>query len=137
MIKSGMFYLTLSVVFSGAWGILTKIASVNLQWGTTQLLTSLGGLVIVFLVCVPVGGATFHFERPYLIGALAGVLIAIANIAYFKSLETVPLSVAYPVLALNLLIPVLAGILFLGEPVTWTKALGVLFALAAVVLLGM
>jgi len=136
MTRSGVFYLAVSVLFSGAWGVLTKVASVNLHWGTTQLLTSLGGLVIVFLICIP-SGATFHFERPYLIGALAGVLIAVANIAYFKSLETIPLSVAYPILALNLLIPVLGGILFLGEPVTWTKALGVLFAFVAVVLLGM
>jgi transporter family protein len=136
MTRSGVFYLALSVLFSGAWGILTKIASVNLHWGTTQLLTSLGGLIIVFSICIP-AGATFHFERPYLVGALAGVLIAIANISYFKALETVPLSLAYPIIALNLLIPVLGGILFLGEPVTWTKALGVLFALVAVVLLGM
>ncbi|MSS73825.1 MAG: hypothetical protein EXS64_20415 [Candidatus Latescibacteria bacterium] len=136
MTRSGFFYLTLSVVLSGAWGVLTKMASVKLHWGTTQLLTSLGGLVIVFLICIP-AGATFHFERPYLIGALAGVLIAIANISYFKALETIPLSLAYPILALNLLIPVLVGILFLGEPVTWAKALGVLFALMAIILLGM
>lgn len=135
MTRSGFFYLMLSMLLSGAWGVLTKVASVNLQWGTTQLLTSLGGLVVVFMVCIP-AGAAFHFERPYLIGALAGVVIAIANISYFKALETIPLSVAYPVLALNLLIPVMAGVFLLGEPMTWTKGLGALFALAAVVLLG-
>jgi transporter family protein len=135
MNRSGALYLALAVLMYGGWGVLTKIASVKLHWGTTQLLNVIGSILIVLVFCVPAGVA-FHFERPYLVGTVAGVLVALGNITYFKALETTPVSVAYPILALNLLAPVLAGVLFLGEPVTWTKALGVLFALAAVVLLG-
>jgi transporter family protein len=134
--RGGLAYLALAVLGWGSWGVLTKVASVRLHWGTTQLLTVVGSTLVVLFLCIP-AGAAIRLGRPYLVGVLAGVLVALGNVAYFKAVETVPVSVAYPVGALNLLLPVLAGLLFMGETLTWTKVLGVLFALAAVILLGL
>ena len=79
-------------------------------------------------------------DRPSLLAALvtppvmAGfALYGIAAIIWLKVLSMLPLSTAYPILSLNFLLIPLASRLFLGEPLTGTKILGLLLVVSGIV----
>ncbi|QZY00162.1 EamA family transporter [Halobaculum rubrum] len=65
----------------------------------------------------------------------AGVCLAGAVVGYFRALSTGPVSVVVPVFGLFLVVGAILGIVVLGEPVTIRKALGIVLAGVAVVLL--
>jgi undecaprenyl phosphate-alpha-L-ara4N flippase subunit ArnE len=65
---------------------------------------------------------------PVIIGAVA--LYGVATIFYVIALQRVPLVLAYPFMALGFIIVPLGAMFFLGEPVTWRYAAGVVLILA-------
>ena len=71
--------------------------------------------------------------NPFLIGGL--VIYLGATILWIWLLRTIPLSVAYPFMALAFLfVPILAAA-FLGEPLSFNSALGALLIVAGICLI--
>jgi uncharacterized membrane protein len=64
-----------------------------------------------------------------------GLLTGIAYATYILALARGSISVVAPVVALYFVVPSLLGIIFLGEQITLTKALGAGFASLAIFLL--
>ena len=54
---------------------------------------------------------------------------------YYTAIARGPLSVVIPIFNMNLIIPAVLGFLFLNEPMTVSKILGLIFASLAVVFL--
>jgi drug/metabolite transporter (DMT)-like permease len=71
---------------------------------------------------------------PYVWAGLA--LFGVSSVLWIKVLTRAPLSLAYPLTALNYLIILLLSWRFLGEPITAAKGLGVLAVCVGVVLIG-
>lgn len=70
------------------------------------------------------------------LGLLNGLVLTLADIAYFKlSNIGMNISTLSTLAALHVTVPVILGILIMGEAVTLKKALGMFFALLAVYLL--
>lgn len=63
------------------------------------------------------------------------VLLAIAVLTLYMAIQRGPVSVVMPIYGLNAMITALLGILFLQEAVSVEKVLGLILAIAAVVLL--
>ena len=68
-------------------------------------------------------------------GCLIGAWWAGIMVLYYTALDRGPISVVIPIFSLNLIIPAVLGFIFLNEPVTASKILGLIFACLAVVLL--
>ncbi|TAG27222.1 MAG: hypothetical protein EAZ37_05730 [Burkholderiales bacterium] len=62
-------------------------------------------------------------------------LYGLSAIIWLWVLSRVPVSTAYPLVAFGFVLTMVGGIWLLGEPFSWTKALGCLFIVLGVVLL--
>ena len=56
-------------------------------------------------------------------------------VLYYTAIARGPLSVVIPLFSLNLVIPAVLGFIFLNEPLTFSKGLGLVFACLSVMLL--
>lgn len=73
--------------------------------------------------------------RPLLFLTIGGMLLGVGTASFLVLLEKMPVSVARPLLGLNILIAVLTGVFVLGETLTISKWIGIALALVAIGLL--
>lgn len=66
---------------------------------------------------------------------LAGIAMGLGVILYYIALNQFELSIAKPLVSLNVLVTVSLSIVILKERITWMKVIGILLAIAALVLL--
>jgi len=120
----------------GLWGVTAKLAADRLgHWRSALVYSAVSFLTILALslanrVCfreTPVPGLA--------LAALAGLFGGLAIASFQKAITTGPLSSSISMTALYPLIPVIYGIMLLGEEVTLTRGIGMGLALAAGVLL--
>lgn len=82
---------------------------------------------------VDVAGLTGLITNPFLIVAL--IIYGLGTIIWIFLLKSVPLSFAYPFMALTfVLVPLLAWY-FLGEPLTWRKGFGTALVMAGLIVI--
>ena len=74
-------------------------------------------------------------SNPFIWLGLIGEFSAL--VFYLWVISRVPLSLAYPVLAMNYLVVVLESALFLGESVSWTRIIGVVIIIVGVGIVGL
>ena len=129
---TGFTYLAVCMV---TWGLATfamKVAGSRLDPMTVAAYNLIGYLSVgAFLL----PKAEFGLSRYHVVSVLIGALFVVGNMAFYKLSQTTDVSSLAPLTALNLAIPVLLGILVLGEPPTVRKAMGIVLALAALYLL--
>jgi drug/metabolite transporter (DMT)-like permease len=73
--------------------------------------------------------------NPFIWLGLIGEFSALAF--YLWVISRVPLSLAYPILAMNYLVVVLESAVFLGETVSWVRVAGVCVIIAGVAIVGL
>jgi len=74
-------------------------------------------------------------SRFSLYAGVAGVFLGVAFLLYFTALAKAPVSVVSPIFALGPLLPALVGIIALHEPLTASKAIGLVLACSSIILL--
>ena len=79
---------------------------------------------------VSVSGYLVHESAQYMYAA--GVLLAVAIVAYYRALELGPVSVVAPIFGTFFVLSAIIGIVFLEEPFTLRKGLGVVLAGVAI-----
>ena len=132
-----MDYLTMSflaLVLNGFNTFAVKMVSQHLH-PALILVTKfgVGGLFLFFYM--------YHSQVPLVwnrhvfYGCLIGIWWAGTMVLYYTAIARGPLSVVIPIFNMNLIIPALLGFIFLNEPVTFSKILGLIFACLALVLL--
>lgn len=82
---------------------------------------------------VNIAGITSLISKDIMIGLC---LYGLSTLFYLKALKTIPLSVAYPMIALSYVFVVLVGVFFLEETISPISVMGLLFVLIGVFLLG-
>jgi bacterial/archaeal transporter family protein len=118
-----------------AWGMATfamKIVGERLD-PMTLVGFNLLGYVVVSVFFVP--KMALGITRFHILAVAIGVMFAIGNLAFYKLSQTHGVSLLAPLTALYVAIPVILGILVLGEPMTVRKGLGILLAVGAIYLL--
>ena len=105
------------------------------------------GPTVAFLSCFLIAPVTYAYiyftETPFIpeqeiyLGYtfLIVVLLAVAVLTLYMAIQRGPVSVVMPIYGLNAMITALLGILFLHETVSVEKVLGLILAIAAIVLL--
>lgn len=119
----------------GMWGLATfamKLVGTRLDPITIAAFNMFGYLSVgAFLF----PKASWGFTRYHLLAAVIGAMFVLANMAFYKLSQTEQVSALAPLTALYVMVPVLLGITFLGEPPTVRKLIGVALGLASLYLL--
>jgi len=132
-----MDYLTmtlLSMVLIGFNTFAVKLVSQNVP-PALLLVTKFGIGVIGLLIYLSYTKVPFVWNKHVLYVCLIGAWWSGIMVLYYTAIARGPLSIVIPIFSLNLIIPAILGFIFLHEPVTASKILGLIFACLALVLL--
>jgi transporter family protein len=132
-----MDYLTmtlLSMVLIGFNTFTVKLISQNLH-PALLLVTKFGIGVIGLFIYLSYTKVPLVWNKYVFYGCLIGAWWSGIMVLYYTAIARGPLSVVIPIFSLNLIIPAILGFIFLHEPVTVSKVLGLIFAALALVLL--
>jgi transporter family protein len=132
-----MDYLTLtllSMVLIGFNTFAVKLVSHNLH-PALLLVTKFGVGVVGLFFYLSYSKVPIVWNRYVLYGCLVGLWWSGIMVMYYTAIARGPLSVVIPIFNMNLIIPAVLGFLFLNEPMTVSKILGLIFASLAVIFL--
>jgi len=132
-----MDYLTmtlLSMVLIGFNTFAVKLVSQNLH-PALLLVTKFGIGVVGLFFYLGYAKVPLVWNKYVIYGCLIGAWWSAIMVLYYTAIARGPLSVVIPIFSLNLIIPAILGFIFLHEPVTVSKVLGLIFACLALILL--
>ncbi len=133
--KSGWLFLALNILGYGLWGFVAKISqNKGASSPVLSTLTTIGMVIVTLLIFVPqLNVSQLGLDKSYLLpGIAAGVFVGLGNLFLYKSLETLPFSIAYPASGLYVLLTVVLAILFLKEQLTVSRCIGIACSILAV-----
>lgn len=134
----GFLYLSGAIILMGVKTVLLRAGILHGGTNNARMSRSLAQTVTVLLIIyVALGTSGFAvpgtFEIIYHI--INGCFGGLAFILFCKGLESIEVSTARPLLSFRMIIPVSLGIIILEEALTLEKALGIIFAFTAIILL--
>src|SRR5262245_35615870 len=128
----------LAVVFWGAWGLLSKVASVDLSPALIHVLSTAGAFCVAPFLVRGLPPEPARARKGMIVSAGAGILGSSGNILLYAALSrgglasvVVPLTALYPVLTIAL------AIVFLRERLWRDQLIGLVLAPAAILFLSM
>lgn len=117
----------LSALFAAGTAILAKIGIAGMD---VNLATAIRTSVVVIFTWLlagatrPPGGFPALSNRAWLFLILSGLATGLSWLCYFHALQAGPASRVAPVDKLSVVLVILFGSVFLGEPLTWAKGVG-------------
>jgi bacterial/archaeal transporter family protein len=140
MNKPYLFWAFLGMVGYSFTALLVKLATASGRFSGFFVLMISASMVVI-------SSATISFLRgemkafhnlatvdgAFLLGT--GVALAIAVVSYFHALSIGPASIVVPVFGMFIVGGAVLGLLFLHEPLTLRKAMGILLAIASIYLI--
>ena len=141
-----MLCLTAAAVFTGltyfvtSFGQLTAMRMLASGFAMAELAVSTT-IVSIFAIGIVVARGElkpliFDLERGTLAWAIAGgIALTVAVSSLFHALSLGPANVVVPIYGMFIIGGSLLGVLFLGEPMTWNKIVGLAAAVLGVVLI--
>jgi transporter family protein len=121
----------LSLLFWGLWGFLTKISANKASPESLMALFALSSLLLSLLG----GGIKLKFDGGWGWALSAGVTGALGFFFFYKALAKGPVTVVIPLTSLYIVVSSILAMLFLSEPLVFKKAVGILCAILAIILL--
>lgn len=135
MSRSIIFSLAATLLW-GVWGITAKLAADRLGHWPSLLLYSAVSFTVISVMFALSGSTLRHVQATgVLLAVAAGLTGGLAVAAFQKALSCGPLSSSISLTALYPVIPVLYGIIILGEKITVARGTGMGLAIVAGVLL--
>jgi transporter family protein len=130
-----LFYALLCVVWWGVWGFLSKLGSDQASPQQLQVLFTIGIIPPSVLAWAQLGFKVETDRRGAIYGILNGVFTGLGMLAYYAALARGQASIVGPFTALFPLLTLALALAFLRERINRVQAAGMIFALAAIVLL--
>jgi len=136
--NKGWLVLFLSILSFGFFGFLARISQLK---GASSflltILTAIGAGMIALFICLPQidFSSLKQVKSCVLPGIAAGLCVGLGNIFLYKSLQTIPASIAFPANGLWILVTVFLCLVFLKEQINLIQGCGIMFAFFAVFLL--
>jgi transporter family protein len=133
---SWVFWALLSALFAAATAIFAKLGVTGVD---SNFATAVRTTVVVFLAwALALATRTegsFHVpsNRTWLFLTLSGLATGLSWLCYFRALQLGPASRVAPIDKLSVVLVIGFAALFLGERLTWGKALGGLLIVAGVI----
>jgi bacterial/archaeal transporter family protein len=119
----------------GLWGVLTKLASARLSVAQMQVMFTLGMLPLAIAALIGMRGKLERDLRGAAYGILNGVFTGLGLLAYDAAMSKGKASIVGPLTAMFPLVTVGLAVIVLRERINRVQAVGVVLALAAIILL--
>ncbi len=135
----GYLFLTfLSMSSFGVYYFLVKILSIHIPSPVIALISNAVALLVIYSYIYFTKVPILPKHKIYIVYSLIiSIPISIGLIILYLAIERGPVSIVMPIIGINSMVAVLLGISILRERVTIRKGLGVLLAVAAIVLLSL
>lgn len=133
-VDGGTAWLTFALLALGSWGVwgfLTKVVAQRVSWPMMMLMFGAASLLLG-IAALP---GRPRIDAAHGIGMAAGVAGAFGFFFFYRAIADGPATTVIPITSLYVAVAVVLAFVFLGEPLTVKRALGVGLAVAAVVLL--
>jgi transporter family protein len=132
-----MLFIFLSFTMYGMWAFLPKIASRHLDAKTILVFETIGTIAIVLVLFASMGlrASTHRIGVP--VAILAGACGALGSLFFLLALAKGNTSVVVTATALYPLLVIVLSAVFLKEAMTVTQGIGIVFAIAAMILFSM
>jgi len=143
MLQSYVFWALLGMAGYSFTMLFAKLAERSGAVSTYMVLavsTTIVPIVAITIVALrgELRSLIFELDRAPLLWAIAGgVALTIAVSSLFHALSLGPANVVVPIYGMFIIGGSLLGVLFLGEPMTWNKIVGLIAAVAGVVLISL
>lgn len=134
--ESYIIFALIGMVLFGLNGILYKVAP-NTDSATLTFISFLASAIVAFIYWFFFVPEKTVSTPGIAIGALAGALAVGALIFLIAALQMGKASIVMPIRSLSAAVTVVLAILFLSEKITVVKALGIVLAIIAAVLLAL
>jgi transporter family protein len=133
-----LFWALLSAVFAAATALLAKVGIAGIDSNLATAIRTTVVLVFTWAIALSLGhhhALALISRRSWIFLVLSGIATGLSWLCYFRALQLGPASSVAPIDKLSVVIVIVCAWLFLGESLTWLKALGgLLIAIGAVVL---
>ncbi len=129
-------YSLLCLLLWGMWGLFLKLAYEGSTWLEVYFLSAVASFTLALSVFI-LGGGKVTTSKSMVLALLAGLFGGGGYILFMKALETGKASIVIPLTALYPAVTVVLALLFLGEKLSTTQAVGIALAVIATILLSM
>jgi transporter family protein len=130
-----MLYSILTMILWGLWGVFIKVASSSYTWTQVYVSSNMALLAVVTLVVLVYKPNVLASKQVFLVALAGGFMGTLGYISMIKALQAGPASVVVAATALYPAVTAVVSKAVLGEALNLSKALGIAFAIAAIVLL--
>jgi bacterial/archaeal transporter family protein len=128
-------YALLCIIWWGIWGFLSKLGSDRISPQQLQILFTIGILPSSLVAWAQLGFKVETDLRGAIYGILNGVFTGLGMLAYYAALSEGKAAVVGPFTALFPLLTVALAFAFLRERINRIQFVGMLLALAAIIIL--
>ncbi|MCS7258722.1 MAG: EamA family transporter [candidate division WOR-3 bacterium] len=126
-------YSAIALIFWGLWAYFSKILAYYIKTEHLAFYTTLGSFIAITLYA---GFRTKIVFNEYSLWAIVvGAIATIGTFAFYAAMVRGPLTVVITVSNLYIIIPIILGVIFLKEALTFKHFLGIILALIGIVLL--
>lgn len=133
---SWLYWSLLSAFFAAATALLAKVGTEGVDSNFATAVRTTVVVVFTWMIAYATRGPrSFHVpsRATYLFLALSGIATGLSWLCYFRALQLGPVSRVAPIDKLSVALVIVAGVLFLGERLTWGKAVGGLLIVAGAI----
>ena len=133
-----IYWSLLSALFAAATAILAKVGVAHIDSNLATAIRTTVVVVFAWAIALALGkhGEIARVDgRAWLFLALSGLGTGLSWLCYFRALQLGPASRVAPVDKLSVVLVIAFAALFLGERLTWGKALGGLLIVAGAIVL--
>ncbi|MFC1914598.1 EamA family transporter [Chloroflexota bacterium] len=130
--------VSLSTASFGVYFFLVKILSIHIDSTVIALISNVVALLVIYTYSYFTKVPLLPKRKIYIVYSLiVSVPVSIGVLAFYLSIARGPVSIVMPIIGINSMVAVLLGTFILRERVTVRKGLGILLAVAAIVLLNL
>ena len=123
----------LAILCWGIWGFTAKIGSEKVSWQVMMVYLGVATLLVAII-----GRPTLSLKElniHHLAGVVSAISCSLGYLFFYIAIKKGEASVVTPLTALYVAVAAILAFIFLSEPITFKKALGILSAIIAMILL--
>jgi len=135
--QSWIIYSIICLLLWGLWGFVLKIASRGSEWVIVYYLSTIASFILSTIIFILNKGYSRLNTDFNILALIAGLLGSLGYLFFVNALREGEASIVIPLTSIYPAITVILAVLLLGEKISIHQVIGVILALAGIVLLSM
>ncbi len=136
MFSNWIFWSLIGLILWGFWGYTSKLAANNIEWRQLTFFFALGVILSALILnTILMGSFSIALNKGSFYALVSGIACLLGVAAVYIALEKGKASLVIPFTALYPLITILLSAILLKEKITLMQGFGIIFAIAAIILM--